>query len=185
MDDNQVTEIVARKIMGDRSTASTVVRVYRLGPIAKRTGTCEHCGSDFDWFPSQSARRFCTKECHYAWRRSRRSRTCSHCGVEFDGGKPDSMAQFCSREHAALHKRATVTCNGCGVKFTKQRCHVKATNYCSDECHKKANRERTLSREAGICQTCGGPTSKKSYRQCNGCVRGVSGKPQPVKEIPA
>lgn len=178
-DDNQVTEVTGRKRLGDRTTARTIVRIWKLDAVERRLVKCEMCDKEFDWFPSQAGRRFCSSDCHYRWRRERRMRTCENCGKEFEGHSPNVTPKCCSAACAYEMQRATVECTGCGVQFTKQRCHVKATNYCTSECQTLAYKGRVLKRTSGTCTTCGGPTSKKSYTNCMACHRvGVSGKPK-------
>jgi hypothetical protein len=106
--------------------------------------------------------------------------TCDGCGSSFTG---DAKRRYCTYECRNVNGRTTVTCTGCGVEFTKQKCHVRHTNYCTDECRDSAAREHRQHQARGTCETCGGPTSKKTYRHCNACrIAGtnVTGRPKAV-----
>lgn len=178
-DDAQVVEISGRKEHCPPEDARTEVVVYSVGRVYRPTGTCEQCGQEFPSYRSQAARRFCSNECHVQWRYARRRRACEHCGTEFDGGRPgEAAAKYCSVTCKSNARRATVKCTYCDVEFTKQRCHVRKHNYCSTDCSSKARRESRRSAAKGTCESCGGPTTKKSYRRCAGCTASVAGRPQ-------
>lgn len=183
-DDEQVTEVSARKTLTLPENARTEVAVYSIGKVQRFTEHCDHCGQEFAVYPCQQSaerrRRYCSTDCANAARRQSplRQLTCAGCGSLFTG---DKERRFCSSECRYVNGRATVTCTGCGVEFTKQKCHVRAKNYCSDKCRDSVNREHRQQRAQGTCETCGKPTSKKTYRQCNACrVAGtnVTGKPR-------
>jgi|GEM_PF-558221 len=187
-DDSQVTEISGRKTFtsGD-FPAGTLVNVWRLGPIGFPSRDCAHCGQPFRTYPSLSKQRFCSQQCSSASRAIPRQRECAQCGRAFDGGKPGRTAVYCSRECQSAAGRVALTCDGCGAGFTKQRCHVKARNYCGTNCQASAARERRAKAAKGTCAACGGTTSKKSYMHCRACDfalkgKGATGKPQPIKE---
>jgi Holliday junction resolvase RusA-like endonuclease len=168
-DDDQVVEVSGRKSLGDPEHARTEVVVYRVGMVDRPTGTCEHCGKDYPAFRSQKDRRFCSQACHIAWRRERSRKTCPTCGEDFQSYKVDRPSVYCSMACAAQARRATVACSHCGREFTKPRCHVRATNYCSDECRETHWRDHRKTAAKGICESCGGPTSKKTYLMCRPC----------------
>lgn len=183
-DDNQVTRISGRKDLVDREKACSFVRIYRLGPVDARRVPCEGCGTEFDWYPSQSRRRFCSQECHYETRRGPRMTACVQCGSDFDRGSNHS-AIYCSRECKSDAGRRTLACSQCGVTFTKQLSYVRERNYCSPSCQQDYLRDRRAKAAKGTCATCGGSTSKKSYTNCRACVmasRGVTGDPLTTTE---
>lgn len=169
VDDDQVIEVSGRKSFGEPTDARTEVVVYRIGTVYRPTAKCEHCENDYPAFPSQKGRRFCSQACHIAWRRARSQKTCPTCGEQFQSYKVDKPSTFCSIACSAAAKRATVPCSHCGREFTKPRCHVRAANYCSDECRQTNWRERRKTAAKGTCEACGGPTSKKNYAMCRPC----------------
>lgn len=169
VDDDQVVEVSGRKSLGDPEHARTEVVIYRVGTVHRITGTCEHCGGEYPAFRSQKDRRFCSQACHHAWRRARNKKTCPTCGKQFQSPKVGKSATYCSIACSAAAKRATVTCAHCSQEFTKPRCHVRAANYCSDECRQTHWREHRKAAAKGTCQKCGGPTSKKNYIMCQPC----------------
>jgi hypothetical protein len=77
-------------------------------------------------------------------------------------------------------KRADVECTHCGTIFNKQRCHVRAANYCSTECRADAAKARR-GRHYGTCEHCGGGTTRKEYTRCQPCKtrqESVTGRPK-------
>ena len=183
-DDDQVTEVSARKTLTLRENARTEVAIYQVGLVQRNTLKCEHCGHDFATYQStHRVNRFCSNECHLAWRQARKAQQCENCGETFVRAKPGIPQKHCSRACRDAATRVTLTCGHCGAEFTKQRRHVRAQNYCSTECQTARARERATQNAKGTCETCGGPTSKKTYRQCNACKISelrVTGKPQKV-----
>jgi crossover junction endodeoxyribonuclease RusA len=194
VDDDQVVEVGGRKVFEQAwaEHARTEVVVYEVGTVQRRTSNCEFCGNSYTTYNSWRGqqRRFCSAECNYAWRRERRTRACRNCGERFVPKNVIRAPLYCSQECSAAARRATVTCTGCGTEFTKQRCHVRASNFCSSECRETYWREHRKAAAKGVCGTCGGPTSKKTYRQCRPCKlagASLSGKPRvaaPITELP-
>jgi crossover junction endodeoxyribonuclease RusA len=183
-DDDQVVEVSGRKtyVPGYPEDARTEVVVYRVGSVHRQTETCENCGNEYASYASwHGRRRFCSRECFSAWRLEQRLRKCQHCGDDFAPKNVIAPPKFCSRACADAARRATVTCSRCGKEFTKQRCHVRALNFCTTECRESHWREHRKAAAKGTCETCGGPTSKKTYRQCRPCKlagTALSGKPE-------
>jgi Holliday junction resolvase RusA-like endonuclease len=177
-DDNQVVEISARKELVDRASAHTDVLVYKVGQVQRNLATCEYCANEYNTYESWAGqRRFCSAACFYAWSRERRERECEHCGTSFSPHAVEAPPKYCSRTCANEARRATVACDHCGVTISKQRCFVRALNYCSAQCREAAARGRAAAsrlRGRGTCMTCGGFTSKKNYKQCRGCHRGTA-----------
>lgn len=180
VDDNQVTELIARKSYGTTAQARTEVRIVEVGRLDPPKAPCVRCGTEFRTYES-SSQRYCSRECLKAHRIERRERTCEQCSTAFLAQGETSDTRFCSVACNSTAKRATLTCDGCGVEFTKQRCHVRAKNYCSTECNATAARARRLTRFRGVCEACGAGVTRKEYRRCGACVRSgqrTSGKPQ-------
>lgn len=185
-DDAQVVEVSGRKTYeaARPDFARTEVVVYRVGTVHRKTAKCEACDKAYATYESwESQRRFCSQECGYAWRREQRTRKCQHCSKEFAPKNVQAPPKFCSRDCSSAAKRKIVTCTGCGTEFSKQTCHVRASNFCSGDCRATHWREHRKAAAKGTCETCSGPTSKKNYRQCRPCkLSGTSlpGKPRAV-----
>lgn len=186
-DDEQVTEVSAKKTLALPKDARTEVLIYRIGIVSRFTADCQQCGKRYRTYKCHETkgRKYCSTECANAARRIERPATmttCAGCGTTF----PSSTGRtFCSSDCRYANGRTTVTCDGCGEEFTKQKCHVRAKNFCTDKCRDAANCERRQKRACGTCETCGGPTSKKSYRQCLACNRAgtrVTGRPRAVDQ---
>lgn len=182
-DDEQVIEVSARKALTSRENARTEVIVYRVGDVQRFTLQCEQCGRDFPTYPSWekgTKKRYCSATCGHDARREQKTQDCAHCGKSFVRAKVGTEQPYCSKECGSSGRRATVACCRCGIEFTKQRCHVRVNNYCSTECRNTQAREQRAKNAKGTCETCGGPTTKKTYRQCQACRWSgmlVSGKP--------
>lgn len=138
VDDNQVTELEARKSYVPAADARTDVRVFEVGRLDPPKAPCIRCGTEFrtykSWQDDPKGKKYCSRECVYAHRVERRERTCQQCASKFLAWGESKETKFCSMACVSLSRRARLTCDGCGVEFTKQRCHVKAKNYCSTEC---------------------------------------------------
>lgn len=176
-DDNQVTEIKASKEYAGRDNARTEVTVYAIGRMNRLWRTCRHCGTEYVTYTSVQDRvRYCSPECRKDDQRERREkenrRTCATCGTVFydhrtaSGGK---AARYCSRKCSAEAGRIDVTCIVCG-KTTRKRKST-ANRFCSDSCSHRWYRaeQKKAGKGAGTCQTCGGPVTRKEYRQCRAC----------------
>lgn len=174
-DDNQVTEIRAAKEYAGPETARTEVTVYATGQLDRLWNTCEHCGTKYVTYRSVQDRvRYCSPECRIAAKSERRSNLietdCEFCGQGFSReARPGRRPRFCSRKCAAEAGRIDVTCIVCGTVARKRK---SSTNrFCSEACaHRWARAEqKKLGKGAGSCQTCGGPVTRKEYRQCRPC----------------
>lgn len=167
VDDAQVLEVAARKDYVPRDEARTEVVVYQAPKIGKPMRQCVECGKKFRTYDSWPNKVHCSNDCMLAQRRLARRRTCESCGTEWDSGSPNSKAKYCSKECVSTARRVEVACSGCGTKLSRQKCHVRAKNWCSPKC--RSEHRAPLSREAGTCEHCGGPTSKKAYTRCATC----------------
>lgn len=185
-DDDQVVEVSERKTLVPSGDERTEVAVYRVGTVQQNTAKCEGCGKQYATYDSWKNKRFCSRNCRSATFRKERMRNCEHCGTAFDRLGMKDPAKFCSRACADQARRTVVVCDYCGTSFTKQSCHVRKKNYCSAICRDTNANFRRQSRAKGVCKICGGPTSKKIYARCRGCLHPgeTSGKPAPVLGTP-
>lgn len=175
-DDVQVIRVSATKRRVPPGKAETRVTVYSLGRIDKPRGECIRCGAEFAQYASTSKRKFCTRECHFAWRRERRERPCEHCGTVFEAHHPDGDQRYCSAECHNKARHVEVACVQCGTAFTKPRSLNRTGNaYCSPECKATYWRLQRKSAAKGTCQDCGGPTTKKTYKRCRDCAIAAGG----------
>lgn len=180
-DDVQVTHVEAVKRRVPKGEARTEVAVYKLGRIEKPRGRCLSCGTEFAQYASTSARKYCTQECGYAYRRENRTRNCLNCGVEF---LSSHGATYCDRACSSQHKRVELACAHCAAAFTKPRSLAnKGVPTCSPECRRAYHRERQAAAAKGTCCDCGGPTSKKTYVRCRHCNYAAGGRWAPNKHV--
>lgn len=171
-DDNQVLEVFGRKEYVKRPDARTEVRLYRIGRMPRLRKKCRGCGEMFPTSPSLlEATQFCSIPCRTEYRRRARTATCQQCGESFElnGPQKAGAAMFCSRECRSEHDRVTVTCTWCKTDFTKQRCFVRANNYCCNDCMVEARKLRNTQKFKGTCISCGGGVTKAHYKRCNAC----------------
>jgi Holliday junction resolvase RusA-like endonuclease len=183
-DDVQVEEVSGRRGHDLPENARTEVLIYRVGKVGRRTSQCEQCGKEYPTYVSQPNRRFCSNECHLAWRAEQRRANCEQCGTVFERSHG---AKYCSKECKYKAGRVTISCDTCGKAFSRQKCHVTAQNYCSPTCRDKSLIARRKGKPQGTCEVCGGGVSRKEYRRCNACKlagRPVTGKPHAVTELP-
>jgi hypothetical protein len=163
-----------------KADSSTDVIVYKIGLHHRRTIPCTVCGIAIDVYDSTEAmRKYCSRTCIEAERAAKMHRECVQCGKVFRAEK--TARKFCSLECTYKFKRADVDCSECGTTFSKQKCHIRETNYCSGACNKMAVRRKMKADgwRAGDCQQCGGPVTRKEYKRCNPCrMGGVSGRPK-------
>jgi len=187
-DNNQVTEIAARKSWATKAEARTEVTIYRIGSMNRPSRPCLHCGKPFrmydSWRDTPTGKKFCSPECGYTYRVAKRTRVCEQCSKEFLAWGERHETRHCSKECGYAARRADVECNHCGKVFNKQRCHIKAINYCSPECRAGAAKERRSKYYPGKCATCGGGTTRKEYTRCQPCKtkqEAVAGRPKKPK----
>jgi len=134
-DDNQVTEVTARKSYElEKSEARTEVTIYRAGKIMPPSGNCQFCGIEFLLYRSTSKRKYCSRACDQANRSTKRTTKCRQCERSFDPGAKATSKTFCSTGCRNEHNRAEVECFICGKAFHKSKSQVGHRNMCSDEC---------------------------------------------------
>lgn len=168
VDDMQVTEVAARKVIADRTTARTEVCIYPVGRMDRLTRICEECGEEFVTYKSWGKKRHCSEDCALRQRRLARIRTCETCGKEWDPGKP-SKARFCSRACFASTGWTEVECDHCHATFKRRKCHVKAKNFCTPTCRDATFAAQRKLRSKGECADCGTATSDKRAVRCQPC----------------
>jgi len=171
-DDSQVTEVSGRVVRGvSAEQARSEVVVYRVPGQPGPTQACGHCGEAFPYYPSQT-RRYCSRECTYAARRAANKRTCQQCQKAFQSSRE---AKYCSKTCAYDAKKVLLTCTQCSATYTQARSTAAtALPMCSKECRVTYWRRHRQKAARGTCESCGGPTSKKTYRHCNACRVGLS-----------
>lgn len=181
-DDNQVTEVIARKVAAVPSDKPrTEILIYRscsTQPIkAGSEGVCPSCNDTFYKPPSHHAKIYCSQKCRAATSRMRRSRTCEACGATFLVPGKSYEQRYCSVACKNAASQVEVECARCGIKFKKARSLNRSGNsYCSDDCKAAYWRERRRSAAKGTCTDCGGPTTKKSYKRCKTCLYAAGGR---------
>lgn len=177
-DDSQVTEVSGRRGFDAKENARTEVWIYSVGKVDRPTRNCLRCDTPFptydSWEKSPNGKKFCSPECGRAYRVERRKRTCQHCSVEFLASGETRETKFCSRECKSAARRTTLACTHCEREFTKQTCHVRKINLCSEECQQAWAKKRRTKRYYGTCEVCGAGTTRKEYTRCNACR--LSGK---------
>ena len=177
-DDAQVDELIARCVRSDPDPR-TELAIYHHGIIHRMTRKCEVCGGPCPVYPSQ-ARRFCSKRCSALSQQSGLNEACAHCHKPVY--RVPSMVRggrqfFCSRACMVAHRAVELTCAVCRKPYVVSKGTVvhrqtgKPRSYCSLECQAEAIRVRPMltSVGRGVCQTCGGPTSKAKYTGCDFC----------------
>jgi Holliday junction resolvase RusA-like endonuclease len=178
VDDDQVTEVSARKLFTeDPGHARTEVLVYRSGHVLSQMlwMPCAACGVPVRTFRSWRGKtRYCSRACSAT--RLVPDRECQHCSSAFRG---PARSKFCSKECQQLATTVEVQCTECSQVFriAPSVLAQRTTPLCSNACRQAFWRRRRAVRASGVCQDCGGPTSKKMYRRCRACnmkVRGAS-----------
>jgi len=186
-DDNQVTEIAARKSWGAKADACTMVSIYRIGEMRRPTRACIRCEAPFltyeSWEADPNSKKYCSTDCAYKHRVEKKARTCKKCGADFQAHGETLDTAYCSKECNYEDKRADTSCAICEKAINIQRCHLKARNYCSDECRRTQDNETHKARKSkyfpGTCGVCGAGTTRKEYKRCNPCkLMGATGKPK-------
>jgi Holliday junction resolvase RusA-like endonuclease len=167
-DDSQVEEISGRRGHDDKENARTEVLIYRVGEVLRETRDCEQCGASFPFYPSLASRRFCNRKCQHAWHLAQRGATCEQCGEAFTRAR-GSAAKFCSVACKAAHGWTEVVCDHCQETFPRRKSYTRVVNYCSDACRTAIRVARSKGQAKGLCQFCGGGTSRKEYTRCDPC----------------
>lgn len=143
------------------------------------TKNCEHCGNEFETYPSEVARRrYCSRACNMAAKNAATwvDQTCEHCGQPFRTKRSQTWrgyGRFCSKAcgYAAQKTGETRTCAECGKSFYRSArdLTVRASRFCSKECAavaRRVSKERrmakyrewrtsVLKRDNYTCRHCG------------------------------
>lgn len=175
-DDAQVLELHARKEFVDRDSAETVVRVYTIGDMGRRTEECLQCGTTFATYPSWSnpERRkvYCSRDCAYAGSRAARTHTCEQCGIQFVS-RDKKARKFCTVTCKSKSGRVSVPCAVCGTEFEQFKSWVVRRPCCSPGCSAErmllTRKERSSKYLPGTCLACGAGTTRKEYKRCRPC----------------
>jgi Holliday junction resolvase RusA-like endonuclease len=134
-DDNQVTEIAARKSWATKAEARTEVTIYRIGSMNRPSKKCIQCGTEMLMYASTTKRSYCSKECMSAKLAETRVCVCKQCGIEFDSGKQARKPLYCSMECKSLDMTSEVKCKHCGSIFRRPQCYsIVSKHFCSTEC---------------------------------------------------
>lgn len=168
-DDVQVVEVHAIKTLVDPDKAATIVRLWVVGQVDRRTSTCEFCGEEYPTYASwKGVRRFCSADCRKLERRERRERRCVNCSKQYVTGDPTS--KYCSLTCASEHRTVALICTYCGSDMRKPRSTAnKGRPFCCDDHRRAYWVEHQAKVAVGTCARCGGATSKKAYTHCMGC----------------
>lgn len=171
-DDTQVTEISGRKTLVPKGQARTAVLIYELGPNQGLTATCDRCSKQFRTYPSlEGAIRYCSPACRNATVAERALRTCETCSQQFVS---KVKRKFCSLECRRLGGRIIQPCAECGKDVERFKSWERnGRPFCDTDCRATYWRKHRAVTAQGVCATCGGHTSKKSYTRCRSCIIGV------------
>lgn len=104
--------------------------------------------------------------------------SCAQCGTEF---KPLTVrTRYCSQKCVGLSQRGRnmhqITCEHCGQPFESYR---KSARFCSNGCKFAGLGVEKTRRSAPKCETCGGPVSRREYKQCWKCKYPAAAVPEP------
>lgn len=169
IDDNQVTQIEARKSYVAKADARTEVSIYEVGSLDPPKRKCPECGKTFRTYESWSGKVHCTAECSRKALERDRTAACPTCGIDFP--RRDSTAKFCSMECRNEAGREDYTCAECGANFRDQKSLGRARKnvFCCDSCaaswrdrlarecvhgHPRQEFESTLANGRRYCREC-------------------------------
>lgn len=171
VDDSQVTEQSAKLQRWCGADARAEVVVYRTLTQGRPTRPCKQCGKPFEAYPSQrESRQFCNRECGYAWRSEQNRRTCALCGKDFQSKASATDVIHCSKRCSGLARTVEVQCASCSKSIRRAQSLVgRGRSYCDEKCRADHWRSHRATAAKGVCEGCGGPTSKKEYKRCRAC----------------
>lgn len=176
VDDNQVTQIEARKSYVTKAEARTEVRVYEVGRLEPPKQPCIRCGAEFrtyeSWASNPAGKKYCSTECCNAHRVERRERTCQRCGKKYHHRGPEAPSRFCSRECHYESGRADFVCATCDTPFRDQKNLSRRKNvFCSDGCVESFHAERNRVCPRGHLWADNEAHRKNGARYCAECAR--------------
>jgi Holliday junction resolvase RusA-like endonuclease/endogenous inhibitor of DNA gyrase (YacG/DUF329 family) len=176
-DDRQITEIHAWMIR-DTSDPRTEATVYRLGAFDEDRPAivCEECGKSVSTYPSWEGRRFCSRECSVAGKRSGKYIHCAQCKkpVYREPGRLKSgRTQFCSVECKSAHGTVEKECVVCAAPFSLPKSWRNNRVTCSRSCSVRLGAQRSFQtgkrKPRSTCKHCGNPVSRREYTRCQAC----------------
>lgn len=140
-DDNQVTEIAAKKSWATKAEARTEVVIYRIGLMAHPRRQCAQCEKSFRVYDSTPDMAYCSRKCLTANRAATRACVCKYCGDEFDGkAQTGKRPDYCSMACKSLDNTVEVKCTQCDGVFRKPRSQSEGkVHYCSGNCREAHN----------------------------------------------
>ncbi|MGV9141480.1 MAG: HNH endonuclease [Promethearchaeota archaeon] len=109
----------------------------------KKSTRCNNCNDEFEYYPTESNGKFCSKKCYGKSKEDKVEVECEYCDDVFKiTSKKSEKRRFCSAEcHKNYIKkhRNEVECHQCGEKFSRKPYSVKRSNknFCSMECKNK------------------------------------------------
>ena len=170
-DDSQVDELIAHVFRGV-DKPKTELCIYDLGITSRPATKCLLCGKAFRSYPSWKYKLYCSRKCQILATRTGEVVKCAHCGKDmYRTACQRRRVEFCSQECKSLHTTVEVACAYCGKTFRKPQSTLRGgRTYCSLECKASYWREHRAKAARGVCEKCGGPTSKKKYRLCMACT---------------
>lgn len=124
---------------------------------------CQNCGTEFEAYPSQIERKFCSHDCYWESKRKRIIRTCETCGKKFESW-PSSIkrarGRFCSKKcfYESRHNKVECVCKICGKRF-----NVVVSHYNNGEgiyCSLKCKNIGLIQQKESVCKYCGKLFSK-------------------------
>jgi len=167
-DDVQVCEATCRRVFVGKGEEGVAVSID-IDPDAQPVRVarpCPSCGVEIRVFPGSPKNRCCSNAC--AGKIRRQDKKCDHCGKTYNGrGK----SPYCSKDCGMRARRSKAQCSVCGkeVDVLKSTLTKNQAVFCASACRQEFWRPRRGKGAQGTCSTCGGPTSKKVYKQCAQC----------------
>lgn len=175
-DDVQVGELHSQVFRDCSGEPRTEILIYLIGVNARPERICAVCRKMYQTYPSWSKRKYCSRACASVALRSGTNVDCSNCGkrVYLPMFKVKrSKRYYCSRECFSLGNSVEKTCAECGTLFRRPISTMKGSgkrSYCSEKCMQDFYRKSRAKNAYGVCPKCGGPMSKKNYKQCRSCA---------------
>lgn len=173
VDDHQVTEIHARVLHG-ADTPRSEIHVYPTDDLpGKPSVECQFCGNTIQLAAESevATRKYCNRECQSNATRRKREKTCPQCTSTFY--PRDTKATYCSTNCKTAAGQILENCDHCGstvaVGKAKRTKRFEQRTFCNADCYAAFYSTRTPSQSRGVCEDCGGATSKKIYKRCRSC----------------
>lgn len=112
----------------------------RPSKVEKVKKVCEGCQCDFEVYPSQDMRKYCSAECKA--KHVNAATVCPGCNIKFTYNKNSGRRIYCSRKCEKIHSYTTSKCPECHTVFK----HLKSSPriYCSRKCSNAVNAKSNL-----------------------------------------